>query len=205
LGCRLHSSREEPDPIRPFAFKLDSGQGIIIIPLVILHVSSQINWRITLGRQHQGQHNSAHPAVAIEEGVNAFELHMHNRHPGYDRKDHLLLFRGRISEKGLQTIHAGLHIFSGWRDISRFVYVCPPSNPILFGSELPRRPVIVHAIHQTRMEFFYKIAIDCGSAVLPNFFQPVFQCHDIVPCDMDIRRHAFIATCGLIGQKVVNI
>ena len=70
---------EEPDPGQQIAVLAGTEKEVVVLVPVLLEEGGQVEERLGEGapqHEHQGDHQPADPAVAVEEGVDHFELVM---------------------------------------------------------------------------------------------------------------------------------
>src|SRR5216684_5068884 len=131
-GCLARGSfcalKKKAEPFFPNAFGTNSLKQIVIALTVSLEVKTQIEERLTqsaFGAEKQRNQQSAQPTIAIEKGVDRFELDVNES--GLDEHGQLVFFVMKKMLEAVQTLHHELR----WRRNKRSVSGTATANPIL--------------------------------------------------------------------------
>jgi len=85
LGCNfVHAGEEESQPAFPVARLPHFGEHLVVVLPVALEKQAQVEQRLAqqpLVMQQQGNEQASNAAVAVQKGVDGFELHMGQRDP----------------------------------------------------------------------------------------------------------------------------
>jgi hypothetical protein len=82
FGDFFHAFEEENEPFLPVAFFADGLQELVIAGSVLFEIQGEVEQWVpehAFGVEQEGDEKAAEAAVAIQEGVDGFELHMGER------------------------------------------------------------------------------------------------------------------------------
>src|SRR5579859_1942714 len=114
----LRALKEKSEPFFPNSLRANSLKQIIVALTVSLEVKTQIEERLTqsaFGAEKQCNQQTAKPTIAIEKGVDRFELHVNES--GLDEHGQLVFFVVKKMLEAVQTLHHALR----WRRNKRSV------------------------------------------------------------------------------------
>jgi hypothetical protein len=127
-GGALRSLKKKSEPFFPNPLCPNTLKQIIVALTVSLEVKTQIEERLTqsaFGAEKQCNQQTAKPTIAIEKGMDRFELHVNES--GLDENGQLVFFVVKKMLEAVQALHQAFWRWGNKCTISRTV----TANPIL--------------------------------------------------------------------------